>query len=89
MKISALLSRSKGRDFYDVMFLLAQTKPNYGFLASKHDIHDGKELKDALSLRLTEIDLASKQQDVKHLLFSSQKSDMIKNFAPFVEGLQL
>lgn len=29
MKISALLSRQKGRDFYDVMFLLGQTGPNY------------------------------------------------------------
>ena len=35
MKISAMLSRGKGRDFYDVMFLLSQAKPEYDFLAAK------------------------------------------------------
>lgn len=33
MKISAMLARGKGRDFYDVMFLLSQTNPDYSFLA--------------------------------------------------------
>lgn len=89
MKLSALWNRSKGRDFYDVMFLLAQTKPNYRFLAIKQGLHNEKELKDALSLRLGEIDLSSKQQDVKHLLFTSQKSDMILHFASFVTSVDL
>lgn len=89
MKLSALLNRSKGRDFYDVMFLLAQTKPNYRFLAIKQGIHNVEELKDALALRLSEIDLTSKQQDVKHLLFTSQKSEMILHFGSFVKSLGL
>jgi len=89
MKLSALLNRSKGRDFYDAIFLLAQTKPNYRFLAIKQGIHNVEELKDALALRLSEIDLTSKQQDVEHLLFNSQKSEMITNFASFVRSLEL
>lgn len=40
MKIAAMLSRSKGRDFYDVMFLLAQAQPDYSFLAEKVNIHN-------------------------------------------------
>ena len=35
MKLSALLSRQKGRDFYDAMFLLGQTEPDYEYLATK------------------------------------------------------
>jgi predicted nucleotidyltransferase component of viral defense system len=35
MKISALLSRQKGRDFYDTMFLLGQTPPDYEFLSQR------------------------------------------------------
>ncbi len=35
MKISAMLSRQKGRDFYDVIFLLGLSKPNYNFLSKK------------------------------------------------------
>jgi len=35
MKLSAMLSRQKGRDFYDAMFLLAQAKPDYHFYLCK------------------------------------------------------
>lgn len=49
MKLSALLTRQKGRDFYDAMFLLGQTEPDYQYLATKKNIHDKKELKQALT----------------------------------------
>jgi len=87
MKLSALLSRSKGRDFYDAMFLLGQTKPNFGFLTIKHGIHNEKELKSALELCISTVDLASKQQDIQHLLFNGQRSTMIANFGSFVKNL--
>ncbi|MFA5325335.1 MAG: hypothetical protein WCR82_01135 [Bacteroidales bacterium] len=29
MKIAAMLARAEGRDFYDLMFLLTQSKPDY------------------------------------------------------------
>ncbi|MGE4567966.1 MAG: hypothetical protein AB7C90_02130 [Bacteroidales bacterium] len=35
MKLSALLTRRKGRDFDDAMFLLGLTEPDYGYLAAK------------------------------------------------------
>lgn len=35
MKLSALLSRAKGRDFYDTMFLMSQTTPDYAFLKAR------------------------------------------------------
>jgi predicted nucleotidyltransferase component of viral defense system len=49
MKISALLSRQKGRDFYDVMFLLAQTAPDYAFLTARCGIRNLPELKSAVA----------------------------------------
>lgn len=89
MKLSAVLGRGKGRDFYDSMFLLSQTKPNYEFLSIRHGIHDGKELKSALASRLEEVDLTKKQKDVQHLLFNSERSHMITNFGSFVKSLSL
>jgi hypothetical protein len=44
MKISALLSRGKGRDFYDTMFLLGLTEPDYGYLAEKASVHDNADI---------------------------------------------
>jgi predicted nucleotidyltransferase component of viral defense system len=89
MKISAMLSRSKGRDFYDTMFLLGQTKPSFGYLGQKHDIHDEAELQQAIALRLSEIDLTQKQKDFEHLLFNRQRSTMILDFDPFIKSLTL
>lgn len=35
MKLSALLTRQKGRDFYDAMYLPGQSEPDYDYLAIK------------------------------------------------------
>jgi predicted nucleotidyltransferase component of viral defense system len=89
MKISALLNRGKGRDFYDVMFLLSRTKPDYAYLAAKHGIRDGRELQNALEERIAHIDLKDRQRDVEHLLFDSQRSSMITHFASFMHTASL
>ncbi|KAA6315072.1 hypothetical protein EZS27_034414, partial [termite gut metagenome] len=47
MKIAAMLARAKGRDFYDLMFLLSQTKPDYDFLSKRCGIGNWQEFKEA------------------------------------------
>ncbi|MCK7531457.1 MAG: nucleotidyl transferase AbiEii/AbiGii toxin family protein [Marinilabiliales bacterium] len=37
MKATAVIDRGKGRDYYDLMFLLGQTKPDYSFLCTKRN----------------------------------------------------
>ena len=87
MKLSALLSRAKGRDFYDAMFLLAQTKPNYDFLAQKQAIHDQVELKTKLIEIIEKVDLEHKSKDFEHLLFNKENKNKIVNFSEFVKNL--
>jgi len=83
MKLSALLSRAKGRDFYDALFLLSLTRPNYNYLAQKQNIHNLTELKIKL-LELTEkTNLLSKSKDFEHLLFNKANKDKILNFREF------
>ena len=87
MKISALLSRAKGRDFYDVMFLLPQTEPDYQYLAEKCNIKNKTELKTAL-LDITEkTNLKLKSQDFEQLLFNKEKSQKVLLFNDFVKSL--
>ena len=87
MKISALLSRAKGRDFYDTMFLLQQTEPDYQYLVSKCDITNKTELITAL-LDITEkTNLKLKSQDFKHLLFNQEKSQKVFLFKDFIESI--
>ena len=86
MKISALLSRAKGRDFYDTMFLLQQTEPDYQFLTKKCNIKNKAELKVAL-LDITEkTNLNIKLQDFEHLLFNKEKSQKVLLFRDFIES---
>ena len=87
MKISALLSRQKGRDFYDAMFLLAQTAPDYGFLSARCGIRDLSELKAAVGTMLKTADLSNKVRDFEHLLFQKSNSRKILLFKDFVDGI--
>ena len=87
MKLSALLTRAKGRDFYDAMFLLMRTKPDYGYLSFREGIHDAAELKAAFLRKLAEVDINNKKRDVEHLLFTAAASEKIPAFGDFVERM--
>jgi len=87
MKLSALLSRAKGRDFYDVLFLLSQTKPNYNYLSQKQNIHHLAELKTKLTETIEKVDLLHKSKDFEHLLFNKRKKEKILNFSNFLKTL--
>jgi len=85
MKLSALLTRSKGRDFYDAMFLLGFTQPNYEFLQKRSDVGTPQELKAAIASVLNTTDLSIKKKDFEHLLFNKQNSERILRFGEFVK----
>ena len=87
MKLSALLSRAKGRDYYDALFLLSQTKPNYKYLAQKQNIHDLTELRTKLMEKTEKVDLIQKSKDFEHLLFNKANKDKIVHFSEFIKTL--
>lgn len=84
MKLSALLSRAKGRDFYDTMFLLAVTDPDYAFLKARAGIDTAQQLKSALCEMLAKTDLTVKKRDFEHLLFSERDSEKVLRFADYI-----
>jgi len=88
MKLSALLSRAKGRDFYDTMFLMQLTRPSYDFLSMRIGICDPAALKSAIHDKLEQTDLYVKKRDFEHLLFNSNAADRILRFADFI-GMNL
>ncbi len=87
MKIAAMLARAKGRDFYDLMFLLGLAKPDYDFLAKRCGVHNLQMFKQATAKLLETVDLKSKQRDFEHLLFKKANSEMILRFGEFVNSL--
>ena len=87
MKISALLARAKGRDFYDTIFLLHQTEPDYQYLTEKCKIKNKTELKTKLLNISDHTNLKLKAQDFEHLLFIKEKSQQILLFKEFIETI--
>lgn len=71
------------RDFYDAMFLLSQTAPDYDFLSRKVGISNLEELKAAAEKAIMGVDLKSKMRDFEHLLFNKTSSIRILNIAEF------
>lgn len=84
MKLSALLARAKGRDFYDCMFLMQQTGPSYEFLSQRTGINDAGQLKKAIGDKMSAIDLNVKKRDFEHLLLNPRSAERILRFAEFV-----
>ena len=87
MKIAALLARAKGRDFYDLMFLLSNSTPDYDFLSKRCRINNLSELKEATNKLLETVDLSKKQKDFEHLLFNKANSKKILRIGDFVNSL--
>ncbi len=87
MKLSALTARAKGRDFYDTMFLLSKTQPDYDFLKERCCIGSLEELKAHICELLKNVDLKTKARDFEHLLFNSKNANKILRFEEFIFSL--
>ena len=85
MKLSALLARAKGRDFYDTIFLWQQAEPDYDFLVKRCGISTPKELKASLDEKMAETNLRDKQKDFQHLLLAGNAGSRIILFKDFFE----
>lgn len=85
MKLSALLTRAKGRDFFDCLFLMQRTQPSYEFLAMRDRISTPAELKEVLIKKLDGVDLEHKKKDFEHLLFNIADQNKILGFREALE----
>jgi predicted nucleotidyltransferase component of viral defense system len=87
MKVAAMLDRQKGRDFYDAMFLLSQTFPDFTFLSKQSGISSLDELKQAAEKLFKTVDLKNKMRDFEHLLFNKNNSGRILRAPEFFKTL--
>ncbi len=87
MKITAVLNRGKGRDFYDLMFLLQRTEPDYSFLEQKIGISNKALLIKELTQKAASTDLSLKRRDFEHLLIEKSDADRILWFGDLVKSI--
>lgn len=79
MKLSALIARQKGRDFYDTIFLWQRTQPDYAFLNERSGIANKTQLVDTIRTVVEDTDLNMKKRDFEHLLFEPSKAEVIEH----------
>lgn len=84
-KIYAILERKRsvGRDFYDTIFLLGKTEPNFRYLKSKLGIKDDKELKDSILQKCGSLDFKQLAKDVEQFLYTPADAKKILLFREY------
>lgn len=87
MKLSTVLTRHKGRDFYDSLFLLSKTQPNYTFLKAKNSIDSLQALKSAVATMQPNVNMEMKKRDFQHLLFHEENAERITQFYDYISQL--
>lgn len=86
MKLSALIARQKGRDFYDTIFLWQRTQPDYAFLNERSGIANKIQLVEIMRKVVNETDLNMKKRDFEHLLFEPSKAEVIEHVLEIING---
>jgi predicted nucleotidyltransferase component of viral defense system len=85
-KLLAILGRKreKGRDLFDVSFLLAKYEPNYDYL-SNFEIKGANDLKEKILRRVEEFDLKKMTNDVLPFLINPNDEDRVLFFKEYIE----
>jgi len=76
--------RLKGRDFFDIMFLLQTTQPNLSFLQAKFGKKDFAVLSEEILEKLHTPDYAQLADDVRPFLLNSTDADRLALFPDFL-----
>jgi predicted nucleotidyltransferase component of viral defense system len=81
--------RPKGRDFYDITFLLSKTRPDFGFIHEKMGIASPESLREELLFKIEAFDFDALAGDVAPFLISKEQVKRVIKFKDFWKQVQL
>jgi hypothetical protein len=81
--------RAKGRDFFDIVFLLSFAKPNYQYLQLKLGVGDAESLRAKLIEITKDLDFRELAQDIQPFLFNSDDARKVELFPEFIAQAKL
>jgi len=91
-KFYAILNRprNKGRDFYDIVFLLGRNiKPNYNYLEQKIKISNADELIKGVKEKIGTLNMKEMTKDVAPFLFNAADEKKVLLFEKYINGHEL
>ncbi|NBC26307.1 MAG: nucleotidyl transferase AbiEii/AbiGii toxin family protein [Bacteroidetes bacterium] len=82
-------NRNKGRDFYDVLFLMGRdVKPDFGYLQQKISVSDVEELKKTILKSCQQLNMDAMATDVEPFLFDPSEMKKVRQFEEIVRQYQ-
>src|SRR5690606_356491 len=82
--------RNKGRDFFDIVFLLGQNvTPNYNYLSLKININKAEDLRKLVVEKCSSLDMQEMANDVKPFLFNSKDVKKVALFTEYIKHVEL
>ena len=87
-KIAAVFGRRRpmGRDFYDVVFLLGKTEPDYSYLKDKLAIVGAADLRSRLIDKCDGLDMKALAADVRPFLFTPGDAKRVLLFRDYIDS---
>ena len=81
-------NRAKGRDFYDILYLLQNTTPDMGFLNLKFNTSNWGDTKKKILEGIKDVDLELAVKDISPFLIDTQESKKIMLFREYIEQIE-
>ena len=84
-KVAAIMGRKrpKGRDFYDLHWILQRQGINYNYLRQKLDIDNAQQLRSRVTDRIAGFDFNLLAEDVRGFLIGSDDVEIVRNFPSY------
>jgi predicted nucleotidyltransferase component of viral defense system len=89
-KVTCLFTRKRplGRDFYDIIFLMARTKPNFDYLKEKTGLTTRKKLQRQILLKCKKLDFKQLVRDVAPFLMNRGDAEKILFFPEYIRTVR-
>lgn len=84
-----MVNVKKGRDYYDLHFLLQSTTPDYDYLEDRFGVSNSKTLRTLVNNRISTFDFEALAKDVRPFVFRPQLAEIVRNFPEFWERIVL
>ena len=86
-KIGAIFGRKrpKGRDFYDLIYLMSITDFDFTYLDFKFGINNKKALKKQLLFKISNFDFKQLTRDVLPFLINSNEAERVLHFCEYID----
>ena len=90
-KIAAIMGRKrpKGRDYFDLRWILAKTAPDYGYLEARFGVTDADGLRALVNERIAPFSFDDLAKDVGPFLFAEEDIASVRGFAEYWQTVEL